>query len=567
MRCLNRDAQGQVWRAVCILMCAALSFTSFPLLSTVSGQSRQIRDSANIPLPPQCTLRVENLGGNIQVVLTNRQGMEMLSGRHGAAGPAVQPDEIVLQEDTASGQVMIRTRPPAGGLGIDLRLSVPEGTNLRLTSDSGNIEVSGSAASILASTVQGNVQLVVPEKSNADVTLYSARGVVRSNLTVQTFGNGDDHSLQGTMGKGGGMVMGRSERGNVILTAPGKEQQIQIATKDPVLTRPQADDDFLGGGRGRPESLKPSTRTSNPASTGPDADLDDDNILRIESDLVTLNAAVSKRTGEAVTDLRKEDFTLFEDGIQQELIHFQPVTMPFNLVLLIDLSGSVKEKINLIKRSAMRFIQATRPEDKVAIVTFTATPRLVSPLTNDRQKLRQRIDSIREPDGGTNFYDALDYTINSVLVGVKGERNAIVIMSDGVDNALPGQPGDGSDITYEELMSRIQETDTIMFPIYLDTEEAAIEEFGMKISRGYAVAQRQLKEIAEATGGKVIYARRVEDLEGSYDQVANELRTIYSLGYYPTNTTRDGSFRKIRVRINVADAQVRSRRGYYAKTD
>jgi VWFA-related protein len=297
------------------------------------------------------------------------------------------------------------------------------------------------------------------------------------------------------------------------------------------------------------------------------SDMDDDNVLRIESQLVTLNTIVSNSSGQPILDLQKDDFQIYEDKIPQEVAHFQTVKSPFNLVLLIDLSGSVKDKINLIKRTANRFVQAIRPEDRIGIVTFSGSTRIVSPLTSDRDALQQRIETIDRPLGGTNFYDALEETMKMIESSVTGERNAIVIMSDGVDNALPGVPGQGSRISFNELFDRVQESDNVIFPIYLDTEEDAFQSLGSMMTVAYDIARKQLQELADSTGGTLFFAKRVEDLEGRYEEVAAALRTIYSLGYYPSNSEKDGSYRRIQVQVKRDGAKIKSRRGYYAKKD
>jgi VWFA-related protein len=330
------------------------------------------------------------------------------------------------------------------------------------------------------------------------------------------------------------------------------------------------------GASSRPQLRKPeqarNTSPANPSSTArnekkDEKDEKDENVLRIESQLVLLNAIVSNSSGQPILDLQKEDFQVYEDKIQQEVSHFQTVKSPFNLVLLIDLSGSVRDKIRLIQRAALHFVQSIRPEDRVGIVIFSGITRVVSPLTNDREELRRRIETIDRPEGGTNFYDALKETLDLIENSVNGERNAIVIMSDGVDNALPNVPGTGSLITFDELNERVQESETVIFPIYLDTESEASDQFGSMMTMAYAIARKQLQELSDATGGTMLYAKRVEDLEGHYDEVAAALRTIYSLGYYPSNSANDGSYRRIHVEVKRDGAKVKSRRGYYAKKD
>jgi VWFA-related protein len=159
----------------------------------------------------------------------------------------------------------------------------------------------------------------------------------------------------------------------------------------------------------------------------------------------------------------------------------------------------------------------------------------------------------------------LERSLLWLLQQAQSERNSIVIMTDGVDNALPGVPGRGSLIGFNELLAKIQESDTIVFPIYINTEEEVIDETGLDVSEAYYLSREQLKTLSEATGGSIFYANRLEDLSGCYEKVAAELRTIYSLGYYPTNSSHDGGFRKIRLKVKKDNVKVKTRRGYYAK--
>jgi VWFA-related protein len=470
-----------------------------------------------------------------------------------------------------------------------LKILVPEETNLRLFTETGNIDITLNPASLVVNSKTGNISLNFPETINADLTLSSNTGSVKSTkyLTAST---NVSHSFYKQFGKGGTIISAHSDQGNITLETryistsevatltPNKPSDIIISKSNDIKTNnlPSLNPNSTNSAPNRPilrrndgtnetNSSENSSNSRNSSSRN-DNNSNEDGVIKIESQLVTLNASALNTYGQPITNLSKSDFTLYEDGIQQEIVHFQSVNTPFNLVLLIDLSGSLKEKIRLLRRSAWSFIQATRPEDKVAIVTFTSTTRLVCPLTNDRELLRSRLEDIRDTNGGTNFYDAVQDSLTWVLDKAKNERNSIVIMSDGVDNALPDVPGRGSRISFNELVDKVQESNTTIFPIYLDTEEEVLEETGMDLSRAYAMARDQLKSLAEVTGGSIFYANRLEDLSGCYEKVAAELRTIYSLGYYPTNGQNDGGFRKIRLRVNKDNIKVKTRRGYYAKT-
>ena len=179
-------------------------------------------------------------------------------------------------------------------------------------------------------------------------------------------------------------------------------------------------------------------------------------IVHIDSDLVDLKVSVVSRTpGTPAVALQQKDFVVLEDGEPQEIALFAGENAPLDLILLIDLSGSTANKLKLIRRSTKRFVEATRPTDRVAIVTFTDLPVLVSPLSSDRAQLIKAINKIEEPLGGTNFWDSLNAVLLSDLISQSAaRRSAVVVMTDGIDNALPDVFGEGSRIPFEELLDK-----------------------------------------------------------------------------------------------------------------
>ncbi|HEV7859948.1 MAG TPA: VWA domain-containing protein, partial [Pyrinomonadaceae bacterium] len=138
--------------------------------------------------------------------------------------------------------------------------------------------------------------------------------------------------------------------------------------------------------------------------------------MKVDTDLVDLNVSVFSRTAKgSVGELHEQDFTVLEDGEPQEIKFFASAEAPFDLVLLLDLSGSTADKLDLIRKSAQRFVDAARPTDRIGIVTFTATTQVVSPLTSDRAELKRRIKEIKRLGGGTNFWDALRFVLEHVV--------------------------------------------------------------------------------------------------------------------------------------------------------
>jgi VWFA-related protein len=291
--------------------------------------------------------------------------------------------------------------------------------------------------------------------------------------------------------------------------------------------------------------------------------------IRVDSDLVDLNVSVvSLDPQKESPNLQQKDFLILEDGKPQEISFFATAETPFDLVLLLDLSGSTKDKLKLIRDSAKRFVEATRQTDRVAVVSFTRSVQLVCPLTLDRSRLRKSINDIEQPEGGTNFWDALGYVVTVLHANANNSRrSAVVVMTDGVDNALPDVAGDGSQTTFDELISTLNTSQTIVFPVYLDTEEQEMKRHPKLASReAFAMAREQLARIAGTCGSRVYPAKRLEDLDRAYQQVIGDLGRVYSLGYKPTNSNRDGSWRSVSVKIiDRQDVSARTRLGYYAK--
>ncbi|HMG75627.1 MAG TPA: VWA domain-containing protein [Pyrinomonadaceae bacterium] len=286
--------------------------------------------------------------------------------------------------------------------------------------------------------------------------------------------------------------------------------------------------------------------------------------IRIDTDLVNLNVSVVNRNAAmAAGHLEQKDFAVFENGAPQEILFFASEDAPFDLVLLLDLSGSTADKIGLIRKSAKRFVDAAPPADRIAIFVFTSEIEVVSKLTNDHNALKKSIEDIEKPSGGTNFWDALRFVLEHVVGQSRAEnrRSAVVVMTDGVDNALPGVYGDGSSTSFEDLLKIVQRLDTIVLPIYLDTEG----KHG-NLKEAYALARQQLAMLAAESGNVIYQAKKVKDLEGVYQQVIRDLSMVYSIGYRPGNLVRDGSWRAVSVQLlGHPDLTVRAKRGYYGK--
>jgi len=288
--------------------------------------------------------------------------------------------------------------------------------------------------------------------------------------------------------------------------------------------------------------------------------------IRVDSDLVDLQVSVTSlnRVG-AVPTLDQKNFVVLENGQPQTISFFAAAATPFDLVLLIDLSGSTRDKLKLVRASAKGFVDATRSTDRVSVVTFSDAPLLVCPLTLDRKLLKDSIDDIEKPSGGTNFWDSLDHVLATLRASANPtRRSAIVVMTDGVDNALPDVQGEGSRQSFEELLATVRSSEILVFPVYLDTEPEEIKRHRTPRS-AYTLSRAQLAQLAEACGTQLYRANKLKDLDHVYGQVIGDLGHVYSIGYSPSNSFRDGKWRQVSVQIiDRSDVRARTKPGYYA---
>jgi VWFA-related protein len=281
---------------------------------------------------------------------------------------------------------------------------------------------------------------------------------------------------------------------------------------------------------------------------------------------VSLNVSVIDRgTSRGLAGLVQSDFRLFEDGQEQTVVQFESSSAPFDLVLLIDLSGSTKEVVKLIRAAALRFVNAARPADRIAVITFAGTSTIVSGLTADRDLLRQRIETMDKARGDTKLYDAINFTMSQIKKDANNSRRAaIVVMSDGLDGTIPGVSGQiGSQTSYRDTLRNIQEFDGVLYTLWLNTEYQAMNPEDTQ-PEAFDAGYDRMKEMGEAGGGVFYQVERLTDLAGAYEQVVADLGTVYSLAYKPSNTARDGQWRAIRISVSRPNAVARGKRGYYA---
>lgn len=339
---------------------------------------------------------------------------------------------------------------------------------------------------------------------------------------------------------------------------------------------------------------------------------DEDEVIRVDTELVEVPIVVTDRTGKPVLNLKQNNFTVLEDGKPQEITDFSAASAPFEVVLLLDTSGSARADLPLIRRSAQNFINSLRPGDRVSIIAFKTETKdnrnapaaeIVSGLTGDREALKSALERINTSNG-TPYYDGLLKVVEEVFKDPpKAEfrgRRALVALTDGVDST--------SISDFEAAKEMLQQAGILCYFIKVNTRdffeqnllgdcEVAIRFSSAQIKRYYSkfypnsrvekanefcqlgdferlevskklyeLADAEMQMLAKASGGKVFPVGDLSEARVAFRSVADEIGTKYSLGYYSSNEKRDGKYRKITVSLKglPAGSAVRAREGYTA---
>jgi Ca-activated chloride channel homolog len=275
----------------------------------------------------------------------------------------------------------------------------------------------------------------------------------------------------------------------------------------------------------------------------------DEQTLSVNVDLVNVLFTVADKKGKFIPDLKREFFTVYEDGKAQSITNFSADTnLPLTIALLVDVSGSVRDRLRFEQEAAIEFFYSTlvRGKDRALAISFDSGVDLIQDYTDDPEKLAKSIRTMRA-GGGTSLYDAIHLAASEKLRGQTGRR-IMVVISDGDDNS--------SRLSMTEVLESVQRNDVVIYTI--STNSAGLGGDGN--NRGDKI----LKRFAEETGGKMFSPFKLQDLNSSFRNISEELRLQYALAYRPNNLLRDGSFRRIRVESTDKRYVVRARNGYYA---
>lgn len=335
-------------------------------------------------------------------------------------------------------------------------------------------------------------------------------------------------------------------------------------------------------------------RTSNNQSQNTTTNTDevpaeeDDEIIKVETNLVAFPVSVLDRDGRFITGLQQRDFQIFENGIQQKIEYFESVEQPFTVIMMIDVSPSTQYRIDEIHNAAIAFVNQLRPADRVMVIAFDERVHVLSPITNNRNVLRNAILQANFGDG-TGLYEAVDYVMNQELRRIQG-RKAIVLFTDGVDTT-------SRRANYQSTVAKAEELDALIYPIRYNTSDymsgggtgGGTTQNGGKLGKilgaiitggtvsvggrntggntggtrqEYEIAKRYLEDLARKSGGRNFEADVYRDLTTAFSGIAEELRRQYSVGYYPVKVGQKGERKQIRIRVMRPNLVVRAKTSY-----
>jgi len=316
--------------------------------------------------------------------------------------------------------------------------------------------------------------------------------------------------------------------------------------------------------------LRPAQTVSVPApapAVEATAEFDENDTVRVSTNLITVPAEVMDRSGRYIGNLHKQDFKVFENGVEQELAYFASVEQPFTVALLLDVSGSTQTRLQAIRTAANEFIKRLRPNDRLLLVSFDGKINVLTEAVtlNELRKKKLRLDAVND---GTLLYDTVSFVLNQRLAGIPG-RKAIVLLTDGVD-------GGSKKGSYKQTLRDVEEADVVIYTVQYNTlpelparlsqiiNPKARAHTHARMLKEYSLGSTYLEALARKTGGRIQRAESISDVPQAFAAITEELGRQYSLGYYPKGQVQAGEKRDIKVRTRSSNFVVRARQSYVA---
>lgn len=551
-------------------------------------------------IKPGGTVEVRNPRGRIDVRAAEDADESEVSLRIDAAGPL---GAGAVRVDARDGKLRIETVTADGPESrVDLSLVVPARTKVRLTTGAGQISLGGSFAEAEAESDTGTIYADVPladlkykflwtasrPRFLSDVELAETEEKAAGKFVIEgairdeedASGSADPETAVEDPPAGdadGGeterkqpervSLSFRTARGIILLNVPPREVPSDLSER-PLTEAAKAvirsGDVLLTEAirRASPKYFGEYAATLPPRRSTPYLNTSTERAKGVAADVKKVTVQVVDINNRSVNDLELNDFELTERGEQREILSVEPTTAPFNLVLLLDVSGSVDNYVDFIRKAARSFVNTVGRQDRLSIVIFNEDVKELSDFTTDRELLSDSLDTF-DAGGGTAYYDALAYVLTETLRPMKGDRTAIVVLSDGDDNR--------SFLPFGALLGSIQESGALIYPLYVPSgliaagadsdPAAAVDPLRSRfLSQSLtSKAREEGEELARISGGVYYPIERLGQIQTAYDDIVRQLRTAYTIKYRSglAETGGDRASPRLKVRVRKSDTFVR----------
>jgi len=508
--------------------------------------------------------------GRVNVISSDDQQNKVTFEATSAGGPVDYADVPVVVKGNGF-EIQVRDRGEKQR--IDLVVLVPPRSRVRVQGEEGSVDVVGNVESAVVTTNTGTIHADVPldaVKFNFLWTASHPRYLSDVELPDIKEKAGGKFLLSGNLGD---KEANKEERIDLIFET---QRGVVLLNVDPSMVPSDLRQRPLTKAaraiiRSGDSHLIDAIRKVSPkmfgdyAKTLPSREREPTLVRReppgqivtaVAPQLMRFNASVTDRNGRAIGDMNEKDFTVYENGIERTVTEVETTSEPFNLVLLLDVSGSVEERLDFIRKAARDFLNTASRQDRIAIISFRDDIQVISDFSTDRRILSRSLEDITA-GGATALYDALAYTLSDTLKPLRGERTAVVVLSDGDDNK--------SFVPFPAVLEATIESGALIYPLYVPSglipessvprPETSVDPLRSRYLTLTTRAEEDGRKLASVSGGVYYPIHRLEQLQQAYNDVVRQLRTAYSITY-ASNSTPSGS-RRLRVRTNRDGASVR----------
>ncbi|HEY8227502.1 MAG TPA: VWA domain-containing protein [Pyrinomonadaceae bacterium] len=522
------------------------SFLAAVLIGCLSQSALAQSFQRELDTPETVSIVIRNRDGRVSVIASEEQ-QKKVTIQAQSAGLPVDESDIKAEAKGGNIEIEVRSRRPQDR--IDIVVRIPLRSKVEIESEAGAVDVVGNVESAAVKTDTGTIHADVPlDAVKVDFWWLASKPRYMSDVELPEVKEkaGGTFRISGKLGdekakKEERVALNFQTRRGVILLnvdpslAPADLRERPLTEAARAIVRsgdvhlvdairkvsPRMFGDYA-------KTLPPIEREPTLRRSTPPGQI----VSSVAPQLKRFNASVTDRNGRAIGGMRESDFTVYENGIQRRVTNVVPTNEPFNLVLLLDVSGSVEERMDFIRKAARDFLQTTSPQDRIAIISFRDDIQMISDFTTDRQLLSKKLDEI-DAGGGTALYDALGYVLAETLKQFRGERTAVVIMSDGDDNK--------SFISFPAILEALTESGALVYPLYVPSglvPQSSVPQANVTIdplrTRYLTLTTRADEEgrkLAAASGGVYYPIKRLQDLQRAYDDVVVQLRTAYTITY------------------------------------